>query len=121
MVYHLTDLAAKIGVPADALHTSVDQANSVADGGRLGRLDTAPYFALGPVRAHLIQTNGGLKVSPRMEVLTENGDPIPGLFAAGNAGQGGLALFGYGHHLGWAFTSGRIAGRNAAHARPSDH
>ena len=117
----LTDLAAKIGVPADALHTSVDQANSVADGGRLGRLDTAPYFALGPVRAHLIQTNGGLKVSPRMEVLTENGDPIPGLFAAGNAGQGGLALFGYGHHLGWAFTSGRIAGRNAAHARPSDH
>lgn len=117
----LTDLAAKIGVPADALHTSVDQANSAADGRRSSRLDTAPYFALGPVRAHLIQTNGGLTVSPRMEVLTENGDPIPGLFAAGNAGQGGLALFGYGHHLGWAFTSGRIAGRNAAHAPPSGH
>jgi succinate dehydrogenase/fumarate reductase flavoprotein subunit len=115
----LTELATKIGVSEDTLQTSVEQANSANAERRLRRLEIAPYFALGPVRAHLIQTNGGLKVSPRMEVLTESGDPIPGLFAAGNAGQGGLALFGYGHHLGWAFTSGRIAGRNAAQTRPS--
>ena len=36
------------------------------------------------------------------------------LFAAGAAGQGGVILAGHGHHLGWAFTSGRRAGRFAA-------
>ena len=40
---------------------------------------------------------------------------IPGLYAAGSTGQGGLLLEGHGHHLAWAFISGRIAGRNAAH------
>ena len=42
------------------------------------------------------------------------GAVIPGLYAAGSTGQGGLLLEGHGHHLGWAFISGRIAGRNAA-------
>ena len=32
----------------------------------------------------------------------------------GAVGQGGLLLEGHGHHLAWAFISGRIAGRNAA-------
>ena len=42
--------------------------------------------------------------------------PIPGLYAAGSTGQGGLLLKGHGHHLAWAFASGRRAGRNAAFA-----
>ena len=29
-------------------------------------------------------------------------------------GQGGLLLKGHGHHLAWAFVSGRRAGRHAA-------
>ena len=36
------------------------------------------------------------------------------LYAAGSAGQGGVLLEGHGHHLGWAFTSGRLAGAHAA-------
>ena len=40
--------------------------------------------------------------------------PIPGLYAAGSTGQGGLLLKGHGHHLAWAFVSGRRAGRHAA-------
>ena len=44
--------------------------------------------------------------------------PIPGLYAAGSAGRGGALLPGHGHSLGWAFTSGRIAGRNAAGMTP---
>jgi predicted oxidoreductase len=54
-------------------------------------------------------------VNERLEVLGAEGHPIPGLFAAGSTGQGGLLLKGHGHHLGWAFTSGRLAGRHAAH------
>jgi fumarate reductase flavoprotein subunit len=40
--------------------------------------------------------------------------PIPGLYAAGSTGQGGLLLEGHGHHLAWAFISGHLAGRHAA-------
>ncbi|MFO0481670.1 MAG: FAD-binding protein, partial [bacterium] len=56
---------------------------------------------------------GGLQVSEQLEVVGASGQPIPGLYAAGSTGQGGLLLEGHGHHLGWAFISGRIAGRNA--------
>ena len=77
-------------------------------------IDQGPYYALGPVKSYVVFTDGGLKVSEHLEVLREDGSVIPGLYAAGSAGQGGLLLEGHGHHLGWAFISGRIAGRNAA-------
>lgn len=75
---------------------------------------TAPFVALGPVKSYIIFTDGGLAVNESLQVLGADDQPIPGLYAAGAAGQGGLLLEGHGHHLGWAFTSGRIAGRNAA-------
>ena len=78
------------------------------------QISNPPIFAMGPVHSLLVQTNGGLKVDTELRVVDAEGAPIPGLFAAGNAGQGGILLMGYGHHLGWAFTSGRLAGRNAA-------
>ena len=74
----------------------------------------APFHALGPMQSWVVLTEGGLKVSTRHEVLDGSGAPIPGLFAAGAAGQGGVILAGHGHHLGWAFTSGRRAGQFAA-------
>ncbi|GAA4342157.1 hypothetical protein GCM10023144_43830 [Pigmentiphaga soli] len=55
-----------------------------------------------------------------MQVLRADGSPIPGLFGAGAAGQGGIFLWGHGHHIGWAFVSGRIAGRNAARNAAAD-
>ena len=58
--------------------------------------------------------DGGLKVDRDLRVLNRDGQPIPGLYAAGSTGQGGLLLEGHGHHLAWAFTSGRIAGKHAA-------
>ena len=64
-------------------------------------------------------TDGGARVTPRLEVLDGGDAVIPGLYAAGSSGQGGVLLEGHGHHLGWAFTSGRIAGRNAAADRPA--
>jgi predicted oxidoreductase len=57
-------------------------------------------------------------VNDRLQVLRQDGSAIDGLYAAGSAGQGGLLLEGHGHHLGWAFISGRIAGRNAAFDTP---
>jgi succinate dehydrogenase/fumarate reductase flavoprotein subunit len=73
-----------------------------------------PFYALGPAKAYIIFTNGGLKVTHNLEVVHEKGHVIPGLYAAGANGQSGMLLEGHGHHLGWAFVSGRIAGKNAA-------
>ena len=66
----------------------------------------------------MVFTDGGLKVSVNLEVVRADGSVIQGLYAAGSTGQGGLLLEGHGHHLGWAFISGRIAGRNAALLTP---
>ena len=60
-------------------------------------------------------TDGGLAINEQFQILGENEQPIPGLFGAGIVGLGGMMAEGHGHHLGWAFTSGRLAGRNAAY------
>jgi succinate dehydrogenase/fumarate reductase flavoprotein subunit len=97
-------LAGRLGVPATALAES------------LARLPgRGPYVALGPIKSYVVFTEGGVPVTERLEVLGPKGTVIPGLYAAGSTGQGGLLLEGHCHHLAWAFISGRIAGRNAAH------
>ena len=100
-------------VPPDALAATLGRYNDGERGPRPA-LTRKPYYALGPVKSYVVFTDGGLKVSERLEVLRSNDTVISGLYAAGSAGQGGLLLEGHGHHLGWAFISGRIAGRNAA-------
>jgi len=112
-------LARSLGVAPEALERTLGDYNGA---GRETRpaLDTAPFYALGPVRSYVVFTDGGLKVTERLEVTREDGSVIPGLYAAGSNGQGGLLLEGHGHHLGWAFISGRIAGRNAAFSVASD-
>ncbi len=67
------------------------------------------------MRSFVNLTDGGLAIDENFNVLGTNDQPIAGLYAAGSAGQGGIVLEGHGHHLGWAFTSGRLAGRNAAY------
>jgi succinate dehydrogenase/fumarate reductase flavoprotein subunit len=120
-IYHQADtvagLAASMRVPADRLTTTLNRYNGGERGDRAA-LSRKPYYALGPVKSYVVFTDGGLKVSERLEVLRADGSPIAGLYAAGSTGQGGLLLEGHGHHLGWAFISGRIAGRNAAFEVP---
>lgn len=110
----LEGLADSMGVPAAALRDAITAYNTSPERGGRPALAAGPYYALGPVKSYVVFTDGGLLVNERLEVLDANDAPIPGLYAAGSAGQGGLLLEGHGHHLGWAFVSGRIAGRNAA-------
>lgn len=111
----VAELAGTIGVPADALAGSVEEFNaSRADNDERMGMTTPPFHALGPVLSWIVFSEGGLKVDERLRVLGRDGPPIPGLYAAGSAGQGGVVLEGHGHHLSWAFTSGRLAGGNAA-------
>ncbi len=82
--------------------------------------DAGPLIA---VRLHIItrKTLGGLETDLSARALGVNGQPVPGLYAAGEvAGFGGGGMHGYraleGSFLGGCLFSGRIAGRAAAAA-----
>jgi succinate dehydrogenase/fumarate reductase flavoprotein subunit len=105
----LTELAQRLDMPPQSL------AASAAAFAR----EPGPFVALGPVRPVFVHSEGGLAVDGEQRVLGPGDQPIPGLYAAGSTGQGGLLLKGHGHHLGWAFVSGRRAGRFAAQASRS--
>ena len=111
------ELAGKVGIPADALQNSIDDYNATRPEGRPA-IERPPFHALGPAKSWIVLTDGGLKVTTQLEALDKNGAVIPGLYAAGSNGQGGLLLEGHGHHLGWALTSGRLAGGYAARNAP---
>jgi predicted oxidoreductase len=96
-------------------------------GDRLGRV-ASPHRLLDPaagpligVKLHILtrKTLGGIQTDLDSRVLSADGQPIPGLFAAGEtAGFGGGGVHGYnaleGTFLGGCLFSGRAAGRAAA-------
>jgi uncharacterized protein len=98
-------------------------------GDRLIRTAT-PHRLLDPkagpliaVRLHILtrKTLGGLETDLSSRVLDADGQPVPGLYAAGEvAGFGGGGMHGYsaleGTFLGGCLFSGRTAGRAAAAA-----
>jgi hypothetical protein len=108
-------LAQAVGVPADSLAQTIEEHNR-SPAGQTAPVATPPFYALGPAKSWIPIADGGLKINAKMQVLDRSGQWIPGLYAAGSTGQGGLVLEGHGHHLGWALVSGRIAGRYAADA-----
>jgi fumarate reductase flavoprotein subunit len=101
----LDELARKLRMPPEALRVAAGATHR-----------ESPFVALGPVRPVFVHNEGGLAVDLQHRVLGEGDRPIPGLYAVGATGQGGLLLKGHGHHLAWAFVSGRRAGRIAATA-----
>ena len=96
-------------------------------GDRLGRA-AAPHKILDPaagpligVKLHVLtrKTLGGIQTDLQSRALDAAGQPIPGLYAAGEvAGFGGGGVHGYnaleGTFLGGCLFSGRAAGRHAA-------
>ena len=78
------------------------------------RLDTPPFEAYG-VTCGITFTFGGLAVDAEARVLGEDGEPIPGLFAAGEL-VGGLYYFNY--PGGTGLTSGAVFGRQGRRRMP---
>jgi fumarate reductase flavoprotein subunit len=112
----LAPLAGKLGMPPATLEQAVRTVPETGSNRPRAPLGQAPFYALGPVRSVFVHNEGGLAVDLEHRELGPDDQPIPGLYAAGSTGQGGLLLKGHGHHLAWAFTSGRRAGRIAASA-----
>ena len=120
------NIAAWIGVPPEVLKATIDSYNHSCDRGYdevfnkersyLYALRTPPYYA---IRCYLscLDTIGGIKINHHMEVLDTLDNPIPGLYAGGDA-AGGWETSTYcirlpGSALGFAINSGRIAAESA--------
>ena len=117
------ELAEKLGIdPATFAATMETWNKAVADQkddefGRLSfasALDTAPYYAI-KVSPGIHHTMGGVKINTNAEVLTEAGEAIPGLYAAGEVTGGvhGANRLG-GNAVADIVVFGRIAAQNAA-------
>ena len=94
-----------------------DRTNLVGSSGDLLPIAEPPFYAV-HCRAGTTHFNGGLSVDTDMAVLDVFGQPIPGLYAAGET-TGGFHGAGYmsGTFVGMALIFGRVAGRSAAAAR----
>lgn len=89
----LEGLAEAIHVPAEALRTAVDRHNAFVAGEQaddfgkvrgttLKALDKGPFYAV-PQWPTVHFTMGGLRIDTSARVLDRQGQPIPGLYAAG--------------------------------------
>jgi len=122
------DLARQLGIDPDGLVSEVDRYNRwVADGvddpmfGRPGTtmrpISKAPFYGFAWAQL-LITTLGGLRKDGRARVLDPFGEPIPGLYCAGDVASSYTWLLSGGMGLGDALAFGRIAGREAAALEP---
>jgi 3-oxosteroid 1-dehydrogenase len=135
----LDGLARKIGVDADGLAETVRRFNRFARTGKdpdfgrgdslqdryytsradgpnpsLGPIETPPFYAVRIYPGDL-GTKGGFRTDARSRVLTDAGEVIPGLFAAGNCSAAvmGRSYPGAGGTIGPAMTFGYIAAEQA--------
>lgn len=99
----LAELASRLGIPADMLETTVAEYNKACRPGAYRPLELdglathglvprksnwahpieEPPFHAYPIISANVLTFGGLKVDCNARVLNTQGDPIPGLYAAG--------------------------------------
>lgn len=136
----LEELASKLGVDGEQMSETVTEFNSNAEkaedpvfgrgvseydrfyGDRsrpgaaatLGPVDAAPFYAV-EINMGALGTNGGPKTNGQAQILNVDGDPIAGLFGAGNviSCPTGSVYAGAGGTLGPALTFGYIAGKSA--------
>lgn len=138
----LEGLVAQLGIDGVALRETVERWNRACADGRdpdhgrgesafdrwwgdpyrkgrvdatLGPIGRPPYYAY-EIHSGALGTKGGPRVDPDARVLGHDGEPIPGLYAAGNAmgSPFGMTYGGPGGTLGPAMVFGYLAGRHAA-------
>lgn len=120
------ELAEKLGVPLENLQATIDQCNRDCDAGvdtlygkdpsMLHKIEP-PFYAF-EITAGYYTTVDGLLVDTDSRVLTEGGEAVPGLYAAGSdaAGTQGDTYdvqIAAGSQQGWAVNSGRLAAMHA--------
>jgi succinate dehydrogenase/fumarate reductase flavoprotein subunit len=135
----LDDLAEGLGIDPVGLMVTIERFNGLARNGKdedfgrgesayerwlgdpngphpcLGTIEEPPFYAL-PLQLAAAGTKGGPRTNTRGQVMHVRGNPIPGLYAAGNAmaGVSGPGYYGGGGTIGLAMTWGYICGISAA-------
>ncbi|NYE35816.1 fumarate reductase flavoprotein subunit [Nocardioides cavernae] len=123
------EVATALGIDPVALSDTVRHYNEGADRGvdRWGKgpaylrpLLHPPFHGAEVRLATLCWTGTGLRIDDRARVLDGRGDVVPGLWAAGESSGGpmGEVYVGSGGSIANGAIFGRIAGREAARARP---
>lgn len=125
----IEELAYAIGVPADNLKNTIDLWNANIEkygedleynrNTQLIKLDGPRYYANKNVSANL-GSLGGLLINTKAQVIDNNGEIIPGLYAGGmnSGGWYGLYYPGSGTSLTGGLVWGTIAGETAAASEP---
>jgi len=122
----LEELASKTGINPDGLKKTVDEYNKACEIGH-DDIFNKSYKYLRPVKQPRFYasrffpagygTRGGIKINYKTEVVTQDQEVIPGLYAAGvdaNSIHGDTyVMLLPGGGMGFALNSGRMAGENA--------
>lgn len=120
----IEDLATQMGVDASNLQATVEawnqavaEQNDEAFGRTTGMdvdISVAPFYAI-QIAPGIHHTMGGVKIDTTASVISVDGEPIPGLFAAGEVTGGvhGANRIG-GNAVADIIVFGRIAGQSAA-------
>lgn len=138
----LDELAARLGIDSEALKATVERFNAHCASGRdpdfgrgdaahdqwwgdpdgrgstaatLGPIGEPPFFAV-EIKSGALGTKGGAQTDAKARVLSVDGVPIPGLYAAGNvmASAMGMTYGGPGGTIAPGMVFGFLAGRDAA-------
>jgi fumarate reductase flavoprotein subunit len=123
----LEELADKTGIKKEGLRRTVKEYNMACERGYdevffksskyLWPIKQAPFYA-GKLVLNAYGSLGGIKINYKCEVLNEDWEPIPGLYAAGvdacSVYYDTYVFILPGNTMGFALNTGRIAGENAA-------
>ena len=118
------DIAEWIGAKPEVLKDTIHEYNVACKQGYdpdflkdrrwLQTMNIPPYYAL-KATVGILHTCGGIKIDEHMQVIDKQGNPIPGLYAAGDE-TGGWEKVAPSFHIsgvGIALPGGRIAAENA--------
>lgn len=126
-------LAAAVGLPPEELRRTLESYNTAA-AGRAADVFGRQEFGLGPLvpplyacrtQAGLLTTQGGLLVNENAQVVLEDGDVLPQVYAGGSTAAGisgadGGRGYASGNGLLTALGYGLLAGRHAGAAHASE-
>lgn len=138
----LEELGAKLGIDPQGLSSTVERFNGFVDKGKdedfqrgdaaydryygdpeyqpnpcLGKIQKGPFWAI-RLDGGDFGTQGGMVTNVNGQVMHESGEPIEGLYAAGNCTMAVLPTYpGPGSTLGPAMTFGYLAGKHIAETK----
>lgn len=124
----IEELAEKLGIDEEVLEDTLDEYNDMCEEGRDTQFHKNPDFLhpitgkgkyrVGKYYVAAYGTIGGVRINKRCEVMDQNEEPIPGLYACGNDSN---IIYGdsynftlCGNSMGFAVNSGRMAGEAIA-------